>query len=106
MIKVNNNQKNSVLVTREDLFAGLPFDERVEACSKIVFDKARQFVNETSIMLDLARKGASVYVSCEAENDTDICAFLAQLDIEVEHLAKETAEKLRRLNMEHITYNT
>jgi hypothetical protein len=97
--KVNNIQKNSSLVTREDLFAGLPFDERIESCVKMVFDKSHQFVNETSIMLDLARKGASVYVSCEAENDTDICAFLAQLDIEVEHLAKETVEKLKGFNL-------
>jgi hypothetical protein len=79
---------------------GLSLPERVDACIKIVEGVSCQFLNETSIMLDLARKYASVYVSCEAENDTDICAFLAQLDMEVQEFARETQEKLR-----HITHN-
>jgi hypothetical protein len=92
-----NNTKNNVSVTSENLFTGLPFNERIESCVKLVEGKALQFVNETTILLDLARSGASVYVSCEAENDTDICAFLAQLDIKVEEISHLTQKKLCEL---------
>ena len=93
-----NNTGKNIHVTRKNLFVGLSLPDRVDRCIKLVDDLANQFLNETSIMLDLARKDASVYVSCEAENDTDICAFLAQLDIEVQEIAKQTKEKLRRLD--------
>jgi hypothetical protein len=89
-----NNTHNFVMVTSEDLFIGLPFSERIPACKKMIEGKATQFINETSILLDLARKDASVYVSCEAENDTDICAILAGLDMGVEEVARQAVEKL------------
>jgi len=94
VVKKNNN---NIHVTRENLFVGLSLSERIESCVDVVEGLANQFLNETSILLELARKGASVYVSCEAENDTDICAFLAQLDIEVQDIAQDTQEKLKRL---------
>jgi len=92
--------KNKVLVTSEDLFIGLPFAERVVACVKLVESKVNQYIKETSIMLDLAREGAPIYVSCRAENDTDICATLAQLDIEAEEIAFETMKNLKGLKLE------
>ena len=95
---VKNNNKNKIHITRENLFVGLSLPERVEACVLLADGLARQFLSETSIMLDLARNGASVYASCEAENETDICAFLAQLDMEVEELANSTIEELRDLD--------
>ena len=85
------------MVTSEDLFIGLPFSERLESCTEMIEGKARQFINETSILLDLARKDASVYVCCEAENDTDICAILAGLDMEVEKTAEYYVEKIESL---------
>ena len=94
-----NNVKDKVLVTREDLFLGLPFLGRVEACIKLVEGAASQFLNETSILLEMARNGASTYVSCEAENETDICATLAQMDIEVQEIAKYYIEKLKNLKL-------
>ncbi len=84
-------------MTSEDLFAGLSFENRLEACIKFVDGKANQFINETSILLDMARSGAEAYVSCEAENETDICAFLAQLDMEVKEASEHFMEKLREL---------
>jgi len=95
---IKNKADNISLVTSEDLFAGLSFPMRVESCIKMVEGRAKQFVNETSILLDLARNSASTYVSCEAENDTDICADLAELDIKIEEIARQTVEKLRELN--------
>lgn len=92
-----NNTDKSVHITRENLFVGLSLPDRIDKCIKLVEGLASQFLNETSIMLDLARNGASVYASCEAENDTDICAFLAQLDIEAEELSRVTISKLREL---------
>lgn len=94
---VKNNTKNKIHVTRENLFVGLSLPERVDSCVVLVDGLAKQFLNETSILLDIARKGASVYVSCEAENDTDICAFLAQLDIEVAEISQKTQDKLNAL---------
>ena len=96
-LKTKNNTKNNVLITSENLFAGLPFADRVNSCVKMIEGKAYQFVNETSILLDLARSEASVYASCEAENQTDICAFLAQLDMEVEEFSQLIQEKLFKL---------
>ena len=96
---LKNNKKNNVHVTRENLFAGLHFPERIDRCIEVVEGLANQFISETSILLDLARNDASAYVSCEAENDTDICAYLAQLDIEAQETAKYYVEKLRLINM-------
>ncbi len=96
---IQNNTKSISLVTSEDLFAGLPFSKRVEECINMVERRARQFINETSILLDLARNSASTYVSCEAENDTDICSKLAQFDIEVQDEALQTMKKLKDQNI-------
>ena len=96
--KNKKNNSNQIHVTRENLFIGLSFSERVNSCIELVEGWTHQFLNETAIMLDMARNGASVYVACEAENDTDICAFLAQLDIEVQDIAKQTQEKLKNLS--------
>lgn len=95
------NQKNNthckIHITRDNLFFGLPFPDRIKKCIDVVEGLGNQFINETSIMLDLARKSTSSYVACEAENDTDICAFLAQIDIEVKEISDMTQERLKAL---------
>lgn len=98
-MKFQSHQNKKIFhapVTRQNYFAGLEPVERVVSCCGAIEGEILQFMNETSILLEMARQGFTDNLVYDVENETGVCLDLASFDMDVKSLALKYKKMLKK----------